>query len=333
MKKLALLPLAALLLAGCTGSEQAKTDSPTTPTAAATTFKVALLTPGPVSDSGWNAMAYDGLQAIKTETGAEVNNEEATGTKIRESLRSYAQQGYNLVIGHGYEYNAPAAEIGKDFPKTVFVTSSGGETATNVGAFRFYLEQGFYLAGAMAAKMSKTHKLAMVGLTSIPSIASTFDAFEAGAKAADPSVKVITVSITDDKDVPAAKQATLSAISQGADFVIHQANAAAQGVFDAAKEKGIYAFGANSDQNANPSGAVIASAVIVAKPAFVDLAKLVKAGTYKGEVQLVGMDNGTIDFIVNPALKDKVPADVSKYIEDLKTQITSGKLQVPKRKF
>src|SRR5262249_23741153 len=158
---------------------------------------------------------------------------------------------------------------------------------------------GFYLAGMMAADMSKTGKLAMIGGPDVPSIRSTFDAFRAGVKAEKPSDQVIEIFTGKDADVAAAKEAALTAIGQGADFVIHQANAGAEGVFDAAKEKGIYAFGANLDQNDNPSGVVIASPVIVAGPAFLDLAKQVKAGTYKGEVTLMGMDKGAIDFVVN----------------------------------
>jgi basic membrane protein A len=330
--KAVLLPLILLAAFGCSSSPTS-TDSAAKPAATGADFKVALLTPGPVSDAGWSAMAYDGLQQIKTQMGATVNNQEATDAKIKDAMRSYAQQGYNLVIGHGFEYNAPELEVAKDFPKTVFVSSSGGGTAPNAGAFRFYLEQSFYLAGEMAAKMTKTGKVAMIGGISVPSIESTFKAFEAGVKAVNPKVVVIKSYIGSFDDTAKAKQATLAAINEGADFVIHQANAAAQGVFDACKEKGVYAFGSNADQNDNASGAVIASATIVAGPAFLDLAKKVKDGTYKGSVQLMGMDIGSIDFVINPKLKDKVPADVQKMLANDQAKIKAGTLVVPKDEF
>ncbi len=337
MKMARLFPLLALVLAvGCSGPAEKAADSTADgkkDVPSAKQIKVALLTPGPVSDSGWNALAYNGLQDIKTQLGADVQNQEAEGTKIKDSMRAYAQQGFDLVIGHGYEYNDPAMEVAKDFPKTIFISSSGGKTAPNVGAFRFYLEQSFFLAGMMAADMSKSGKVAMIGGPDVPSIRSTFKAFRAGATAEKPNCQVIEIFTGKDSDIAAAKQATLQAISQGADFVIHQANAAAQGVFDAAKEKGIYAFGANSDQNDNPSGVVIASPVIVAGPAFVDLAKKVQAGTYKGQVTLMGMDIGAIDFVINPKLKGKIPADVLKKIQDTQANIRSGKLVVPKMEF
>ncbi len=278
-------------------------------------------------------MAYDGLVQIKDKMGAEINNQEAKDTQIKDAMRSYAQKGYNLVFGHGYEYNAPAMEVAKDFPNTVFISSSGGQTAPNVGAFRFYLEQGFYLAGMLAGLSTKTGTVAMIGGDDVPSIRSTFRGFKAGAEAAHPGIKVIETFTGNGQDIAKAKQATLAAIGNGADFVIHQSNAAAQGVFDACKEKGVWAFGANLNQNDNPSGAVCASAVIVAGPAFLDLAQQVKDGKFKGGVVLKGMDTGTIDFIVNPKLQDKFSADILKKIEDAKEQIKTGKLIVPKDEF
>lgn len=278
-------------------------------------------------------MAYQGLEAIKEKTGAEVNNQQATDATIVDAMRSYAQKGYNLVIGHGYEYNAPGVEVAKDFPKTVFVSSSGGAFADNAGAFRFQLEEGFYLAGMVAGLSSKTGKVAMIGGPDVPSIRSTFKAFRAGAMAVKPNVVVIETFTGKNDDIAAANQATLKAIEQGADFVIHQANAAAQGVFDACKEKGVWAFGANADQNANESGVVVGSAVIVAEPAFLELAKSVKEGTYKGGVQNFGMNKGAIDFVWNESLKSKFPQETLTKVEQAKLDIVSGKLVVPLDKF
>jgi basic membrane protein A len=335
MKASFLLPLALVFLAGCS-SDKVSTSTASNPGSDASTgtFKVALLTPGPVNDAGWSAMAYNGLMGIKQEMGADVSQEEAEGEgKIRDAMRSYAQKGYSLIFGHGYEYNAPGVELAADFPKTVFVSSSGDKTAKNAGAFRFELEQGFYLAGLMASKMDKTGKVAMIGGDKVPSIQSTFDAFKAGAMAGNPKIQVIQIYTGNGSDVAAAKAATENAISQGADFVIHQANAAAQGVFDACKEKNVYAFGANADQNGNSSGIVIGSAVIVARPAFLALAKSVKAGTYTGSVQNFGMKDGAIGFILNPTLLSKVPPDVQKLLDTTATKIKSGELKVPEATF
>jgi len=335
MKLRYLIPLA-LVVAGCGAKDQGAATPDNAPTAAVQkkTLKVALLTPGPVSDAGWSALAYEGLQGIKQELGAEVSQQEATDAKIKDAMRTYAQKNYDLVFGHGFEYNKPGVEIAKDFPKTVFVSSSGGETASNAGAFRFYLEQGCYLAGYVAGKMTKTGVIGSVAVQNYPSIVSTLKAYEAGARAANPKIKIIPTSYFGaEGDASKAKQATEAVIGQGADFIIHQANAAAQGVFEACKEKHVLAFGTNANQNDNDTGVVIGSAVIVAKPAFVELAKQVQSGTYKGTVSLFGMDKEAIDFVFNPKMSTQVSPEIQKAIEDLKAKIKSGALVVPKDNF
>ena len=327
----ALVGLLALTMIGCSGGVQS--DAPVAEVEDDGVFSVALLTPGPISDSGWNAMAYDGLVAIEDELGATVQNTEVKAAQIRDAMRSYAQKDFELVIGHGYEFNEPGTELSSDFTNTVFVSSSGGMTSENSGTFRFYLEQGFYLAGYVAGKMTETDTIALIGFNSIPSIKSTFRGFIAGAKAANPDIKIIEPNMSLDADAAAIKQQTLAAIDEGADFVIHQANEKAQAVFDACKERGVYAFGANANQNSNPSGAVLASAVIIAKPAYVALAKDVQAGTYKGHVEPMGMKDGTIDLVFNLDMLDKLPNGLADEIEALKEQIKSGELVVPKDEF
>ncbi len=333
MKPLRVLPLLALIVAfGCSESENSAANGSGSGEPKSD-FKVALLTPGPISDAGWNALAYDGLQAIKADLGAEVNNQEATDSGIRDAMRTYAQDKYNLIIGHGYEYNQVEAEVAKDFPDTVFVSSSGGLSGANFGGFRFYLEQGFYLAGMMAADMSKTGVIATVGLE-VPSIISTFKAFDAGAKSVKPGIKIVRKLVPLPGNDPAAyKQATLAAIAEKADYIIHQANQGAQAVFNAAKEKNVKVFGSNADQNANDSGVVIGSAVIVAKPAFLDIAKRVKDKSYKGGIDLIGMEKGAIDFVINPKFADQVPAELKAKLDQVKSDITSGKFIVPKDDF
>ncbi len=338
MKRFGVLVLAAALAVmwgcnntGSSGTAESGTTGGGEPTEAE--FKVALLTPGPVSDAGWSAMAYEGLESIERETGAEVSNQQATDAKIRDAMRSYAQDGYDLVIGHGFEYNEPGFEVSKDFPDTVFISSSGAQSSANSGAIRFYLEQSFYICGYIAGTITKTGKVGMVGGPKVPSIQSTFKAYAAGAKAANPKVEVLEVFTGKNDDTAAANQATLQLINQGADVLIHQTNAAAQGFFDACKEKGALAFGSNLNQNDNPSGVVIGSAYIIAEPIFVKLAREVKEGTYKGGVQLATMADGAIDFSMNPAMVDKYSTDLIGKIQELSKQIIDGDLVVPKDEF
>ncbi len=322
----------ALLLGACSPqqSQSEKTGSSDKPTA----FRVALITPSSVNDSGWSAMAYEGLLGIKEELGAEIENVVAsTAQEIRDAMRSYAQKGVNLIIGHGYEYNQHGIDIGKAFPNTVFASSSGDQTAENVCTFRFALEEGMFLIGYCAGRMTKTGIVGMVGGPEVPSIASTFDAFETGVKLAKPDARVLVAYTGSNDAVFKAKQQTLAFIDQGADFIVHQANAAAQAVFEACRERGILAFGTNSDQSSAAPDVVLGSAVIYAKPVFIELAREVKEGKFQAGVRTRGMMDGAVQVVWNESLKSRISEVILNEIETLSQEIKEGQFKVPMRKF
>jgi basic membrane lipoprotein Med (substrate-binding protein (PBP1-ABC) superfamily) len=154
-------------------------------------FRVALLTPGSVRDSGWNQSAYEGLAAIRDELEAEIAHQETrTPQEFEAGFRDFAARGFDLVFGHGFEFQDAAAKVGGEFPATVFITTSGSTVRANVAPIVFELEQATYVLGYIGAKISKTGRLGAVGGIEIPSVASTFLAFEAGARDARPDVRV-----------------------------------------------------------------------------------------------------------------------------------------------
>ena len=288
--------LALLTLSACGRTEPPKPSGP------GGAMKVALLTPGPISDAGWNAGAYEGLKAIEKELGASVSHVQVKSpSEFEEQFRAYATQGYALCFGHGFEFQDAAQRVAREFPKTVFVTTSGARTAKNLAPIVFELEQAAYLCGLAAGRMTKTAKAGMVGGVELPSIKSTFLAFEGGLKAGNPGATARSVFTGSFEDVAGAKTATLALADQGCDFVFQNADAAALGVFRGATERGIYAFGTNKDQNAlAPS--VLASAVIDMPRAFVETARRVKDGTFDGQPIRYGLKSRVVTFVWNPAL-------------------------------
>ncbi len=322
-----LCPLLLLaVLAACTSSpEGAPKDG---------AFKVALLSPGPVSDAGWNALAYEGLMAIRDKLGAEVAQiETKTPAEFEEGFRDFARRGYHLVFGHGFEFQEAAAAVAPDFPKTVFITTSGNTVRPNVAPLRFMLEEAAYLEGMLAASLSKTGKAGAVGGLAIPSVKSTIIAFEGGGKAVSPGFSVVTSYIGNWEDVGAAKEAALALVQQGADFLFHNADAAGLGVFQAAQERGVLVFGANKNQNDIAPDAVLASAVLDIPRAFVTVAEQVKGGTFVAQIEKLGMRDGVVSLAINPKLAGRIPADVAARVEAARQQILAGTLRVPAAEF
>ena len=299
------------------------------------TFRVALLTPGPISDAGWNAGAFEGLKAIQNEKelGASVSHVQVKSpSEFEEQFRAYAAQGYTLCFGHGFEFQDAAARVAKEYPKTFFVTTSGSRTAPNLAPIVFELEQAAYLCGLVSGRMSKSGKAGMVGGVELPSIKSTFLAFEGGLKAGNPKASATAVFTGSFEDVAGAKTAALALADQGCDFLFQNADAAALGVFRAATERGIRAFGTNKDQNAlAPS--VLASAVIDMPRAFVETARRVKEGRFDGQPIRYGLKSGVISFVWSPVALAKVPPAVVDEVKAVAAKIESGELVVPRGNF
>ena len=301
---------------------------------ATTAMRVGLLTPGSVNDSGWNAIAYEGLQRIHKELGAEVSHQETrTPAEFEEGFRSFGAKSFDLAFGHGFEFQDAALKAGKQFPRTVFVTTSGSSVAPNVSPMVFQLEQATYLLGIVAARESKTHKAGVVGGINLPSIASTFLAFRAGARSVDPTFEVKEVYTGNFDDAGAAKLATLSLINAGCDFIFHQANEAGRGVFQACQERRVRCFGSNRNQNDLAPDVIVASAVLDVPAAFVYMARLVHDHKFHQQVYWLGMNEGIVSLAWNDRLKRSLSPQTISEVDRIGAEIRSGRFQVPRGKF
>ena len=133
--------------------------------------RVALITPGSISDAAWNSGAYKGLEAIRDSLGAEVSHVEArTPAEQEEALRTYAVQGYTLVFAHGFEFQRAAERVSAEHPKTVFIVTSGEKAVGNVAPLIFRLHDATYLAGMVSGGLTKSNILAFVGGVEIPPV-------------------------------------------------------------------------------------------------------------------------------------------------------------------
>lgn len=331
MKRAVLLfALLSLLACGQRETTSSTTAETTTPPPAAKPFRVGLLTPGSINDGGWNALAWEGVQRIQKELGAEISHQETkTPAEMTEGFRAFGRKEFDLAFGHGFEYQEPAKTAGSQFPNTIFVTTSGSTIARNVAPMRFQIEEATYVLGVIAARESKTGKAGLVGGINVPSIASSFLAFKAGAQSVNPKFEVKEVYTGNFDDLGAAKLATLSLINAGADYIFHQANEAGRGVFQACTERKIRCFGANADQSELAPDVIVASAVVDVPSAYVETAKIVKEGRFKPEVQHFGMKQGTVSVVWNEKLKPGISAQTLAEVDRVIDDIRNGVVKPP----
>ena len=298
--------------------------------ASSSTFRVALLTPGPISDRSWNGGAYDGLLRIRDSLGASISHiQTKTPGEFEENFRQYGAQGYDLVFGHGFEFQDAALRVGPDFPKTIYVATSGDHAAGNVAGMVFAFEDPSYLAGLIAGSMTKTGVVGTIGGTELPPVKSSFAAFEKGVHASNPKVKVLSSFIGNWDDAAAGKEQALAQIAQGADLIFQNADAAGLGIFQAAREKkGVYVFGSNSNQNGVAPDVVIGSVVIDLPHAFLTVAREVKEKRFTPRVIELGTASDVVTYVPNPAFDTIVPPSVRARVDSARAMLRAGTLTV-----
>ena len=293
-------------------------------------LKVALLTPGPISDQSWNGGAYEGLMRIKDSLGAQVSHiQTKTPAEFEENFRQYGAQGYSLVFGHGFEFQDAATRVAPDFPKTVFVTTSGTTAGPNLAGMVFGFADASYLAGILAASVTKTNRLGVIGGTELPPVVESFRAFQKGAREVNPSIEIVTSYVGNWDDVSAGKEQALAQISHGVDVIFQNADAAGLGVFQAAREKkNTLVIGSNSNQNRVAPDVTLGSVVIDLPLAFLTIAKQLKAGTFKPGVIQLGESAHVVMLVLNPSLAQRIPAAARTRIDSLQAKMLAGQLSI-----
>jgi basic membrane protein A len=192
MKKQNLINLFVLLalvlsLAACA---PAATPTPAKTEAAAEPFKVAMVLHGAINDKSWNEAGYNGLVKIKDELGAETAYQEKVPLADAENaMRTFASQGYDLVIGHGDEFSEAGKVVAPEFPDVKFAVVNGANVAPNLMSISMFDEELTYLTGVVAADTTKTGKVGFIGGLEIPPVVRFVTGYQTGAKSVNPDIK------------------------------------------------------------------------------------------------------------------------------------------------
>lgn len=281
-----------------------------------TGLRVGLITPGSVADAAWNSAAYQGLQRIRDSLGLHISHVEArTPAEQAEALRTYAAEGYDLVFANGFEFQDAAERTSREYPKTVFIVTSGRRAHANVVPLIFRLEEASYLAGMVAGGLTRSGVIGFIGGIELPPIEAAYQGWANGAKAISPKVQSRKIYLNSFDDAAAGREAALALMRVGADMFHHNADAAALGLFQAAKERpGVFVFGSNADQSSLAAGRVLGSAVIDLAHAFLLVATEVKAGRFAPQVRVFGIESGVVSYVPNPRLDSLIPAGLKAHL-------------------
>ena len=265
-------------------------------------IRIAIVMPSTVTDLAWSQSIYDALVRIQEQAGGPDVVEIAytenmfNVTDAASAIRDYADNGFNLVIAHGTQYGTSLFEIAPDFPENSFAWGTAVDYGadlglTNVFAYEARAEEGGFVNGVLAANLSKTGILGVVGPVEAGDAKLYIDGFVAGAKSANPDIQV-NVSYTGSfGDTALAAEAANTHIAAGADVLTGSAQQVV-GAIGVAKEQGVLWMGTQSDQSSLAPDTVVASQLYDWDGILTDMIKRHQAGEYGGVAYALTLGNG-----------------------------------------
>lgn len=338
-----------LALGGCTGgaggsgANAGSTNSPDVPKTADGDAKPAggvraalVLDTGGVDDHSFNAAAWAGMLRAQKELGLSDKDIKKTESKdpsdYKTNLSQLASANYDIVFAVGFKMKDALAEVAPQFPNVKFaIIDAPAPDLPNCVGLQFKEEQGSFLAGFLAASVSKSKKIGFVGGENIPLIQKFEAGYRAGAQTADPATQVTATYTGSWEDQAKGKTQAQQQFGGGADVIYQAAGKAGLGVIQAATEKGegYYAIGVDMDQDGESPGRVLTSMVKHLDTAVFNTVKLVKEGKFEKGTRTFDLKEGGVGLSEMKYTKQLVTGDVQTKLEKVGKMIANGQLVVP----
>jgi basic membrane protein A and related proteins len=322
--------LLALALAGCGGDDG---DSEGTSTVDSR-VEVGLVTDvNQLTDRGFNALAYKGLQRAERELGVKGRVlESQSAADYVPNLTALARQGYDLVVGVGYAQGEAVGKVALRFPDTNFAiidvdqASLEGKPANVVGLV-FKEQEAGYLAGYLAALTAKREPgedvISSVGGVKEPPVDRFIAGYQAGAREAVPGVKVLNTYSQDWEDQAKCKELALNQLAAGSRVIFQVAGGCGLGALDAAGEREAWGVGVDADQSFLGEH-VLTSAMKRVDEAVFRTIRSLEDDSWRGGRNLVfGLED---DGVGLGKVSPRVPEGDLERVEQVRAQIVEGEI-------
>ena len=284
-------------------------------------------------DKSFNEGVSNGAKKFSDETKiAVVDFEPANETQFEQAQRRFAQRGQDPIIAVGFSQAVALEKVAKEFPNIHFTIIDMMVDLPNVQSVLFKEQEGSFLVGVLAALASKSGKIGFVGGMDIPLIRRFQCGFEQGVKYANPNAELIA-NMTG--TTPAAwndpgrgAELAKGQFDRGVDVVYAAAGNTGTGVLQAAKDRGKYAIGVDSNQNYLHPGTMLTSMTKRVDLAAYQSFKAAQAGTWKGGLQVLGLKEGGVDWALDQYNEKLVTPEMKATVEQAKADIIAGKIVV-----
>jgi basic membrane protein A len=243
----------AVALTGCAGSSISKAS-----------MRLGMVTDiGGLGDKSFNDSAYAGLKEAKARLGAEIEVlESKSAADYQPNLTALADEDYAEIYAIGFLMNNDLAQVASNYPQRRFAIVDAVVDRPNVTSITFKEQDGSFLAGALAAMVTKSRTIGFLGGMDIPLLRKFEAGYAAGAREIDPRVTVLVKYVGSFEDVASGKELAGVLFNSGADIVFVAAGKSGLGAFDEVKARDHdYVIGVDSNQDALIPGKVLTSMV------------------------------------------------------------------------
>ncbi len=330
----------AFVLAACgtSGTSPSPTGTSTSPSgtsagspaASAPVLKVALVAPSAKNDLAFTQSMVEAVQSLQTKYNLEIaiTDNAFVVADAGNAIQQYASEGYNLVIAHGSQYGSTIEQLAPQFPDVSFAWGTAGSTFNlpNVFAYQAASNEGGYVQGAMAALMSTSHKVGVIGPIAVGDAKLYVDGFVAGAQSIDPSISATPVYTGSFSDASLMTAAAKTFVSGGAD-VLTGSSQSVVGAIGVARDDNLPWFGTQWSQSTLAPKNEVSAQVYTWAPILSQIFTAINAGTLGGATYTISLGNGgeVIQFNDGYALS----ADVKAKADEIIKGIVDGTISVP----
>lgn len=333
-KLLGLIAIVALVAAACGSDEPTTGGGGATASPGKAKVKLALVLPGNINDLSWNQMAYEGAKQLEQQGLVEVaytENVPEDAASVTQVVSGYAQQGYDLVIAHSFGYGDPVFKLAPNFPDTAFAWAGGiDKKANNVADYAQPFWDASYLAGILAAGVTKTKVVGGLAGFDIPVCHAMLEAFKLGAQSVDSSITGINTYVGDWVDVAKSKEAATAQADQKADVFLSCGEGPALGSIALAKDRNLAAAGYVGDMSSLAPQNVFASVVWDLETLWGQMVSDVQNDSFQpGKFYQVSVKDEGLHVEINAQFHEPIPAEVKSKFDQTLADIKSGAFTVP----
>ena len=302
-------------------AQEAPAATPTGP------LKIGFAYIGPVGDGGWTFAHDQARKQLEAQFGDKIVTtfvgSVPEGADAERVLRDLATQGNTLIFGTTFGYMDTIQKLAADFPDVKWEHATGYKTAANVRTYDTRTYEGAYLAGIVAGSMTKSNQLGVVGSVPIPEVLRNLNSFTLGAQSVNPNISTKVVWVNEWFSPPKETEAATSLINSGVDVLFQNTDSPA--VLKTAQEKGVRAFGWDSDMKDYGPQAHLGSAAINWVPYYTQSINDVLNGTWTEGKAWWGVKEGAIDLV---SMADDIPQEVKDKVAAAKAGLKDGSLHI-----